>query len=228
MEGVIHSIDSNSSTDHRSSSVNSLQNYMPSSKVASATSYPHLRQMITDVDTILNNETTIVPATSNSLLPSSAGKNRHLNASLCRLDNLYSRRTSIPVNRAKEDRLPYFRQKSLDESTISTPLSKGTETTLGEKRDLNEKTADPIEVRVRCIFSRVGEIDTLNERYTAEIFFEASWYDQKIQPGCQYDPQMGHFNPQLVVLNHIGDTLRHEVSGENVVRYLKFFDPLII
>ena len=71
----------------------------------------------------------------------------------------------------------------------------------------------PIEVRVRCIFLRVGEIDTLNERYTSEIFFEASWYASDLKIGSKYDPQSGHFNPQLVVMNNIGDTLRHDVSN---------------
>jgi hypothetical protein len=73
----------------------------------------------------------------------------------------------------------------------------------------------PIEVRVRCIFLRVGEIDTLNERYTSEIFFEASWYTKDEKIGSKYDPQIGHFNPQLVVLNHMGDSLRHDVSKLN-------------
>ncbi len=76
--------------------------------------------------------------------------------------------------------------------------------------NLNEKHL-PIEIRVRCIFLRVGEIDTLNERYTSEIFFEASWFTKDLKNGLKYDPQIGHFNPQLVVLNHIGDSLRHDV-----------------
>jgi hypothetical protein len=94
--------------------------------------------------------------------------------------------------------------KSSDESANSI-----TENTENENKLIKK---EPKEIRVRCIYSRVGEIDTLNERYTGEIFFEASWYDETHQIGLKYDPQMGHFNPQLGVLNHIGDSLRHEVN----------------
>lgn len=221
MEGVVHSVHaSHHPHDRRSSSVHSLQNFFTTTKPSSATSFPHLQQLTNLNDSRPNKieETTIVapPTTTstnpNTLLPSSTGKNHHLAASLCRIDGLYSRRTSIPANRPKEDRLPYFRQKSLDESTISTPVSKTTDTTALEINESQQKTDKPTEIRVRCIFSRVGEIDTLNERYTAEIFFEASWYDREQQHVGQYDPQLAYFNPQLVVLNHIGDTLRHEVS----------------
>ena len=99
--------------------------------------------------------------------------------------------------------------QSLDQ-TGSIPWIDTTLTTALENFSSNEKRA-PIEVRVRCIFLRVGEIDTLNERYTSEIFFEASWYAADPKIDAKYDPQAGHFNPQLVVLNHIGDSLRHEV-----------------
>ncbi|CAF3319862.1 unnamed protein product, partial [Rotaria sp. Silwood2] len=51
--------------------------------------------------------------------------------------------------------------KSSDENTGSTYLS---------NKNLNEKH-ELIEIRVRCSFLRVGETDTLNERYTGEIFF---------------------------------------------------------
>jgi hypothetical protein len=80
---------------------------------------------------------------------------------------------------------------------------------------MNSHEKQPTEIRVRCIFLRVGEIDTLNERYTSEIFLEASWYTKDPKIGTKYDPQTGNFNPQLVVLNHIGDSLRHNVSIKN-------------
>ena len=109
-----------------------------------------------------------------------------------------------------------YMNKSLDESADSTIDNNENEKNLIKK--------EPKEIRVRCIFSRVGEIDTLNERYTAEIFFEASWYDDTQQIGLKYDPQMGHFNPQLVVLNHIGDSLRHEVNiNLTIIHILIYF-----
>ncbi|CAF3767478.1 unnamed protein product [Rotaria sp. Silwood1] len=33
-------------------------------------------------------------------------------------------------------------------------------------------------VRIRLIFIRIGEIDTLNEKYQADIYFEARWIDR--------------------------------------------------
>ncbi|UJR20951.1 hypothetical protein I4U23_024059 [Adineta vaga] len=96
--------------------------------------------------------------------------------------------------------------KSPDENTRSTYLSNVTTTI---PTDIIQKPL-PIEVRVRCIFLRVGEIDTLNERYTSEIFFEATWYTREHKRGSKSESHPGHFNPQLVVLNHMGDSLRHE------------------
>jgi hypothetical protein len=80
----------------------------------------------------------------------------------------------------------------------------------------------PIEIRVRCIFLRVGEIDTLNERYTSEILFEASWYEKELKIGSKRDSLTGHFNPQLVVLNHMGDSLRHDVSFNRLLNKIIF------
>ena len=33
-------------------------------------------------------------------------------------------------------------------------------------------------VRIRVVFIRIGEIDTLNEKYQAEVYFEARWTDK--------------------------------------------------
>ncbi|CAF0867600.1 unnamed protein product [Didymodactylos carnosus] len=73
------------------------------------------------------------------------------------------------------------------------------------------KPLNAVEIRTRCIFLRVGEIDTLNERYYGEILFEASWNDIKLKNKTTYDPSVGHWNPNLVILNSIGD-VKHETS----------------
>ena len=121
--------------------------------------------------------------------------------SLCQLTNLCSYgTTSILKSNGRIDRA----NQSSEENTESTMIP--------AEMPLNNKHL-PMEIRVRCVFLRVGEIDTLNERYTSEIFFEASWFTKDPRNGStgKYDPQAGHFNPQLVVLNHMGDTLRHDV-----------------
>ncbi|CAF5002006.1 unnamed protein product [Rotaria sp. Silwood1] len=68
---------------------------------------------------------------------------------------------------------------------------------------------------------RVGEIDTLNERYYAEILFEASWEEPKLK-GLQkkpFDPTV-YWTPQLELVNGIGElhdtimySVRHDRQG---------------
>jgi hypothetical protein len=158
-----------------------------------STSYPYLEQFA-------------VKAPPPSPIPTSIYKTPTTYASLCHLNNLCSNASnSISKASGLDDQI----NKSTDENTGSVHLS-NIITSIPLDRNSNEKHV-PIEVRVRCIFLRVGEIDTLNERYTSEIFFEASWYAKDSKNGFKYDPQAGHFNPQLVVLNHMGDSLRHDV-----------------
>jgi hypothetical protein len=155
-----------------------------------STSYPNLEES--------PNKT---PSVSD--IPPSIYKTPTTYASLFQLNNLCSYGSvSMSKTSAPDDGI----NKSSDEYTDTT--------TVPSEIHSNEKHL-PIEIRVRCIFLRVGEIDTLNERYTSEIFFEASWYAKDPKNEAKYDPQAGHFNPQLVVLNHMGDSLRHDVSIRN-------------
>ena len=180
---------------------------MSSSKPPTSTSYPRLHRVFSKQTSSPN--TSLSPDTTVSLLNQKnlAGYN-----SLHRVDTA----SSFARNRIVDDNSLFANSNASDGRGIAKQLSKGT-TSLGsddgEEVDSYVSHKEPIEIRVRCIFSRVGEIDTLNERYTAEIFFEASWYDESHKIGHKYDPQLGHFNPQLVVLNHIGDSLRHEVCA---------------
>ena len=66
--------------------------------------------------------------------------------------------------------------------------------------------AVPIEVRIRCIFLRVGEIDTLNERYYAELLLEASWEDEslEISQTRTFEPTV-NWTPELELINGIGE-----------------------
>ncbi|CAF0924315.1 unnamed protein product [Rotaria sp. Silwood1] len=68
---------------------------------------------------------------------------------------------------------------------------------------------------------RVGEIDTLNERYYAEILFEASWEEPKLK-GLQKKPfdSTVYWTPQLELVNGIGElhdtimySVRHDRQG---------------
>jgi hypothetical protein len=65
---------------------------------------------------------------------------------------------------------------------------------------------NPIEVRIRCIFLRVGEIDTLNERYYAELLLEASWEEPSFESSQTqtFDPTV-NWTPELELINGIGE-----------------------
>ncbi|UJR28570.1 hypothetical protein I4U23_009803 [Adineta vaga] len=189
-DSVIQVIDNTYSTNRRASSVQSLQTLFSTSKPSTSISYPRLQHIIRKQ--VSPSGTTAASDVTLSLLKQNKVP---IHTSHHRIDNL----STYSKGRTQDE----------DEHGISIHLSNATTASICENSEYNDKK-QPIEIRVRCIFSRVGEIDTLNERYTAEIFFEASWHDESFKIGSKYDPQMGHFNPQLVVLNHIGDSLRHE------------------
>ncbi len=201
-DAVVHGIENIHSPDRRASSVQSLQATFSSRTPPTSTSPPRLRQYFTRQ---ISSPTP--PFASNTTLSLVTHTNAPIYPSLHHIDSFRSRKISSSKIRTQDDNVNFSIDKSSDEFVISKEIT----TILSENNNSLIKT-EPIEIRVRCIFSRVGEIDTLNERYTAEIFFEASWYDQDHKIGLKYDAQMGHFNPQLVVLNHIGDSLRHEVK----------------
>ena len=65
-------------------------------------------------------------------------------------------------------------------------------------------TISPYLVKVRAVFLKVGDIDTLNEKFMAEAFIEASWIDSALDPETNYNAEL-HWNPKLYVLNCLGD-----------------------
>ncbi|CAF0831072.1 unnamed protein product [Adineta steineri] len=175
-------------TLHRlTSSVQSFEDTLSLASPCTSTSYPYLEQFAAKNASFFT-------------IPTTEYRDSTAFTSLGRVDNYRSTSAILPSNVTSPDDT---HNKSSDETTGSTYLSHVTATI---PSDINL----PIEVRVRCIFLRVGEIDTLNERYTSEIFFEASWFARDYKIGSKYEPQMGHFNPQLIVLNNMGDSLRHD------------------
>ncbi|CAF1026239.1 unnamed protein product [Adineta ricciae] len=65
---------------------------------------------------------------------------------------------------------------------------------------------DAVEVSICCIFVRVGDIDTLNERYYGEFLLEASWEEPSFK-GLQsrpFDPSI-RWTPELELMNGIGE-----------------------
>lgn len=210
-ESVVHSVNISSSVDWDAVSMQSAQTIAADNRNINSNSHQHL-QTTTGTEKPEENRSISNAHHSNSaILSPNNTDGRSFYSSLCRLEDIYPRRNSNANIRNQDETVNLFPKQTIDHiSALVINSGKGTVDTLtsGEEKVTNH---EPIEIRIRCIFSRVGEIDTLNERYTAEIFFEAAWYDKFSNIGTKYDPQSGHFNPQLVVLNHMGDSLRHEV-----------------
>jgi hypothetical protein len=53
-------------------------------------------------------------------------------------------------------------------------------------------------VQVTVEFIRLGEIDTMNEKYNAEICIESKWIEKDLIQN--YNPEQ-HWNPQLFIEN---------------------------
>ena len=80
--------------------------------------------------------------------------------------------------------------KSLNFSQLET-LKK--ENSLKDQQSLSTR-----EVQISVQFLRIGEIDTINERYYAEINIESKWID--IGDLNNYDPK-NNWNPKLYIEN---------------------------
>ena len=46
--------------------------------------------------------------------------------------------------------------------------------------ELDTKTKRPVKVYCRTIFLKIGEVDSKNEKFTAEAFCESFWEDDEI------------------------------------------------
>ncbi|UJR23356.1 hypothetical protein I4U23_026368 [Adineta vaga] len=80
------------------------------------------------------------------------------------------------------------------------------------KHVVSMNSNEKIQVRIRCLFLRVGEIDTLHERYYAEILLQASWEDPSFHNTFNriFDPATC-WTPQLELMNGIGE-LKDEIT----------------
>ncbi|CAF3167192.1 unnamed protein product [Rotaria socialis] len=75
-----------------------------------------------------------------------------------------------------------------------------------KKRSTLPKVKPPREVSLRVKFIRLGEVNTLHEKFYAEVVIEARWL---------YDPDATAWNPNLYVKNALGD-VKQEISSELV------------
>lgn len=72
-------------------------------------------------------------------------------------------------------------------------------------------------VQVFFLFTRIGEIDTMNERFQAEVRIESKWVDNELNFGDEeaYDSKK-HWNPKLHIENAL--QLTKEDITYNIVR----------
>ena len=63
-------------------------------------------------------------------------------------------------------------------------------------------------IEVRIEFMSLGEVDTMNEKYQAEVKIRSRWYDDEIID--QYDKNK-HWNPKLFIQNALHD-LKEDIS----------------
>jgi len=104
------------------------------------------------------------------------------------------------------------------------------------------------EVHVHVEFIKIGEIDIMNEKYTAEVHVQSKWKETDLTI-TKYDPKV-NWNPQLYIdniLNELKQTVEYSIEKENghlmivedrilkgiLFIYLKFnllylFSPLIL
>lgn len=62
-------------------------------------------------------------------------------------------------------------------------------------------------VKVLFQFCRIGEIDTINEKFQAEIYIECTWIDKHVK--SDYNPKT-HWNPDVYIEN--GINLTHDIA----------------
>ena len=77
--------------------------------------------------------------------------------------------------------------------------------------------AHPVTLQVCIVFLKVGEIDTIKERFQADAFIEISWEDNSVDPEEDFDPR-NYWNPEIQIENAIGDVkqeIRYKVECVN-------------
>ena len=93
--------------------------------------------------------------------------------------------------------------------TVNHRSSKSTPRTLGGNNP------DIKYVQVVIEFTRIGEIDTMNEKYQAEVIIESKWTENF--DIIEYDPDL-HWNPKLFIenaINELKETISYRTHKEN-------------
>jgi hypothetical protein len=74
---------------------------------------------------------------------------------------------------------------------------------------LDNKKPNQVVIYVCIVFLKIGEIDTVKERFQADAYIETHWDDDTVDPKLAFDPR-NHWNPELHIENAIGE-LKQEI-----------------
>ena len=81
------------------------------------------------------------------------------------------------------------------------------------------------EVQITIEILRIGEIDTMNEKYNAELRLDAKWVDLNDANIEKYDPAV-YWNPKLFIENALSianEKVIHRIEGKSIreTRFIK-------
>jgi hypothetical protein len=93
-----------------------------------------------------------------------------------------------------------------DANTNSVEMSRLLE--MNDERVGIKASAFPRQIWVRVEYVQIGDIDTVNEKYWAEVKIKSKWYDEG--DFTQYDKKL-HWNPKLYIENSIEDKLKEDI-----------------
>jgi hypothetical protein len=88
--------------------------------------------------------------------------------------------------------------------------------------DIETNLIEKRTIQVYFEFVRIGEIDTMNEKFNAEICIESKWIEKDFIQN--YNPEQ-HWNPQLFIENAFQEP--KEKIKYNLIREGKYFKILI-
>ena len=83
---------------------------------------------------------------------------------------------------------------------------------------------EPRIVHVKVDFIKLGEIDTMNENYHAEILIESKWLET--EEIIEYNSDV-HWNPKFVIENVVQlhyEKIKYSIKNESEISISKIFD----
>ncbi|CAD5114966.1 DgyrCDS3996 [Dimorphilus gyrociliatus] len=79
---------------------------------------------------------------------------------------------------------------------------------------LQEEREESIQVQVRCVFVRINDIDTISQKYSADVFIQAQWAEANLAGYSQNELDRlnwkRQWHPRIKVTNVLGDLERSD------------------